>query len=141
MSTAAMRAAIETALLELGWDDRTAFENSAFAPRPDTPFQRVTCGFGRPAHRENTGAYTQLGWCQIDLMYPSGEDPEAGVSGAGEATARAEAIQAAFPRARSIEKRGVVTQIDEAAEILPARLQGDRYVIPVVIRFSAQIQA
>lgn len=141
MSELAMRAAVEGALKDLGWIDQTSWENRSFTPTTDEPYQRVTCGFARPEHQENTGAYTQKGWMQVDLMFPSGEAADAPSSGAGPATTRALEIKAAFPRKRSILKLGVVTQIDEAAEIMTGRPMGDRFVIPVVIRFSAQVQA
>lgn len=140
MSEAAMRAAVETALKTLGWEDQTAWENRAFTPTAGTPFQRVTCGFGRPRHEENRAAYTQQGWMQVDLMYPSGDAPGAPPSGPGEATERAELFRTVFWRGRTLEAGGVKTTIWEAPEIMTGRTDGDRYIVPVVVRFGAQIE-
>ncbi|HYE46222.1 MAG TPA: phage tail terminator-like protein [Caulobacter sp.] len=140
MSEAAMRAAVETALMTLGWEDQTAWENRAFNPTAGVPYQRVTCGFGRPNHQENRASYTQQGWMQVDLFYPSGDDPDAPPSGPGEATARAESLRTIFWRGRTLVHAGIKTTIWEAPEIMTGRRDGDRYIVPVVVRFYAQIE-
>lgn len=133
-----MRAALEAALLTLGWADQTATENRGFTPIVGEAYQRVTFSFNRPRHEETNRSYRQAGWMQVDLMYPAGDAP--GVTpGTDLSTTRAELIRAAFWRGRTLEHSGVKTFIDEAPELLQGRPSGDRYQKSVVIRFYANI--
>ncbi len=141
MSIVAIRAALEGALLELGWADATAFENVPFDPPPDgVPYQRVTCSFIRPWHVENSRSYRQEGWMQVDLAYPAGASIAFPSAGPGEASERAHAIRTAFFRGRTMQHSGIKVMVDEAPEIMTGYPGHGRYTIPVVVRFSAQIQ-
>jgi hypothetical protein len=76
--------------------------------------------------------HTEQGFLQIDLAYPLNKGP-------GEATARAELIRSTFPRGASFTASGVTVTIERTPEIMPGRVEPDRFVVPVRIRFYAHI--
>lgn len=134
MSSLAISAALEARLLTLGWGaDRTAFENRAFEPRNDQAYQRVAFLLARPDNRENNAAFVQRGLMQVTLCFPAN-------AGAGPALQRAEQLRAAFPRGTSLEADGGLQVIvDETAEIGPAQIEADRYLVPLRVRFYAHV--
>ena len=133
MSAVHVRAALEAALQAITPSIATAFENdTSTPPAPATPYQRVNVLFSTPANLENTASYEERGFMQVTLCYPLKTGP-------GGATARAELIRAAFPRGRNLTAGGVITLIPNTPEIMPGFVDGDRFCVPVRIRFSAQI--
>lgn len=133
--SAAVREALETAVAELGWEDRTAWENLAFTPVEGEPYQRVNFVFAAPANTEISAAYMEQGFLQLMLCYPAD-------TGWAEAAARADEIRAAFPRGRSLPPvGGVTTTIELTPEIMPAVFDQGRYCTPVRVRFFAPVSA
>lgn len=132
MSVAAIRAALESALAAVTPTIATAWENAEFTPTPGTPYQRVYVLFAEPANTEISRSYMEQGFMQVSLAYPLNGGP-------GPAAARAELLRSIFYRGRSLLAAGVTTTIERTPEIAPGQFDGDRYVVPVRIRFFAHI--
>lgn len=134
MSVTAIRAALETALAAMTPALATAYENAAFTPVAGTPYQAVAVLFARPSNTENAPSHMELGFMQVTLRYPVNTGP-------GAAAARAELIRTAFPRGRTVISSGIKTTISDTPEIMPGYVDGDRWAVPVRIRFFAHIAA
>jgi hypothetical protein len=133
MSAVLCRAALEVALAAMSPALATAWENAPYTPVAGTPYQRVTLLLAEPANLEMGSArYTEQGYLQISLAYPLN-------AGAGAATARAELIRSTFYRGASFTSGGVTVNIEKTPEIAPGRVEEDRYVIPVKVRFFAHV--
>jgi hypothetical protein len=132
MSAVKVRSALETALAAMSPALSTAFENAPFTPTVGTPYQRATLLLAQPANDEFSSTYREEGFLQVDLAYPLSDGP-------GAASARAEMIRTTFPRGASFTASGVVVNIERTPEIMPGRVEEDRFIIPVRVRFYAHI--
>jgi hypothetical protein len=133
MSLTAIRAALETTLNAISPALTTIWENTeASTPVNGTAYQRVFLLPGPPLNLEIGPSYTEQGVLQVSLYYPLGTGPAA-------ATARAEAIRAAFKFASTHTASGVKVLVTATPEIGPARTEDDLYFLPVRVRFEAQI--
>ena len=70
---------------------------------------------------------------KVSLAYPLGAGPSA-------ATTRAELIRSTFYRGASFTSGGVTVTISRTPEIAPGRVEEDRWVVPVRVRFHAHIE-
>ena len=131
MSIIKVRAALETAVSGMA-SLAPAWENVPYTPVPGTPYQKINLLPARPDNRENGPNYTEQGILQFSLMYPL----EAGSSAA---MTRAELIRSTFYRGRSFTSGGVITLITDTPEIGPAMVDGDRFMVPVRVRWRAQV--
>ena|SRR3989304_5076157 len=128
-----IRIALETALNNMVPALSTAFENVAFTPPASTvPYQQCTILFAKPSNREYGSRHTELGYMQVDLLYPL-------QAGSLAAETRAELVRSTFYRGATFISGGVTVSIDETPEISPGSVEGDRWRKQVKIRFSAQI--
>ncbi len=132
MSLTAIRAALETALDGLSPALATAWENVAFTPAEGTPYQRVTLVMATPDDREIGGRHVEMGFLQIDLCYPQGD-------GGGAVAARASLIKTAFRKGTSLTAAGVMVLVTNTPQALAARVEAERYVLPVRISFRAEV--
>lgn len=132
MSLTAIRAALETTLNAMSPALATIWENTEGTPVNGTAYQRVFLLPGPPLNLEIGPSYTEQGYLQVSLYYPLGTGPAA-------ATARAEAIRAAFKFASTHTASGVKVLVTATPEIGPARTEDDLYFLPVRVRFEAQI--
>ena len=133
MSTiAAVRDALETALASMTPPLATAFENIGYQPVVGTPYQAVNLLAAQPNNLEMGPGYHEQGILQVSLYYPKDGGPK-------DAQDRVELIRAKFARGASFVAGGVTTTIPLTPEVAPARIDDDRYVIPVKIRFQARI--
>lgn len=134
MSLVLVRSALEVALAAMTPAISTAYENAPFTPVAGTPYQRVFLMAAEPANPE-MGRFTRdQGILQVSLAYPLNAGPAA-------ATARAELIRDTFYRGLSLTSGGIVTTIERTPEIAPGRVEEDRWVVPVRIRFFANYVA
>jgi hypothetical protein len=135
MSAAKVRTALEIALHTMTPALTTAWENQDFSPVPDTPYQEVHL---LPALPDNPTLgddhYRERGILQVSLKYPVN-------GGAAAATARAELIRATFFRGASFTSGGVTTRIPTKPEIGRGMVVKDRWVLPVSIRYFADVFA
>jgi hypothetical protein len=132
MSAVLIRSALEVALAAMSPALATAYENAPYAPVVGTPYQRVTMLLAQPANDEFGPVYREDGFLQVDLAYPLDTGPAA-------ATTRAELIRSTFTRGASFTASGVTVHINRTPEIMPGRVEEDRFVIPVRIPFYAHI--
>lgn len=133
MSIQKIRAALETRLGTLTPALSTAYENTAFTPVANTPYQRVTL---LPATPDNEvlgcDYYREIGIFQVSLYYPVNGGPAA-------AQARAQLLRTHFKRSTTLTNGGVNTVIAATPAVATAFIEGDRYVIPISIRYRAEI--
>ena len=135
MSSLKIKAALETALSQMTPPLPTAWANVAFTPPADslTPWQRMAVLFAAPDDLEMGRTYhREQGFFQVSLCYPL-------QVGEGVALARAELIRSVFYRGSAFTSGGVVVIIERTPEIAAGSAEGDRWVIPVKIRFYANI--
>lgn len=134
MSALLVRAALETALAAMSPPLATAWENVPYAPVQGTPYQRATVLLAEPVNSEigRQGLHMEQGFMQVDLAYPLN-------AGTHDAITRAELIRTTFYRGASFTASGVTVNIERTPEIAPGRVEADRFVIPVRIRFYAHI--
>lgn len=133
MSLPDVRAALETGINGLSPALATAWQNHPYSPVNGTPYQRVTMLPATPDDIEMTGKkYLEVGVMQIDLLYPLD-------NGAGAAEARAELVRDTFYRGASFTSGSVTVDITRTPEISPGAPVEDRFMVPVRVRYSAQI--
>jgi hypothetical protein len=125
---------MEVALAAMSPSISHAWENASYSPQVGVPYARVTLLLAPPANDEigRDGLYMEQGFMQVDLAYPLNAGPKP-------ATARAELIRTTFYRGASFTASGVTVNIERTPEIMPARVEEDRYVVPVRVRFYAHI--
>lgn len=128
-----LRAALEKRLLAMTGVLATQWENTIIKPDGATPYQMVFFLPAEPSNPEMNGTFFQEnGFMQITLRYPTANGP-----GAGDAVAMAQAIRDWFPRGLSLTHGGVTVQINRTPAIGPGAVEGDRYSLPVKIRYFA----
>lgn len=133
MSIVSVRAALETRLNVMTPALSTAWENTPYEPQAGTAYQRVTLLAAAPDNSTfGNGYYREQGILQIDLMYPLSD-------GTAAAAARAELIRAEFKRGTSVVSGGVTVIIEKTPEVSAGRVEGDRWCVPVKVRWYAGI--
>jgi len=132
MSVVKIRAALETALNSMSPALSTAFENTLFVPVAGTAYQQAHVLFASPDNSEFGSRYREMGFMQVKLMYPLSV-------GTATVAARAELIRTTFARGNTFTSGGVTTIVNKTPEIRPGNVEGDRYAVPVIIEFYANI--
>lgn len=134
MSALICRTLLETALAAISPALATAYENMPFTPTVGTPYQRVHVLLADPDPIEMSGHFhREHGFMQVTLCYPLD-------AGSGPALTRAELIRSTFYRGKTLSGSGVTLMIERHPEIAPAITEDDRYVVPVRVRFFANIE-
>jgi hypothetical protein len=130
--------ALESALNGMSPSLQTAWQNVPFTPVAGTPYQRATLLFAEPDNLEKGAGFQEMGFLQVDLFYPQATEVSAiKYYGANPAESRAEMLRTTFKRGATFS--GI--QISRTPEIKPAYNDGDRFVIPIRIRFHTYISA
>jgi hypothetical protein len=134
MSQTLIRAALESALGAMAPALDTAWENKGFTPPANSvPYQKAYVLFAEPDDAEMGHArHTERGIFQITLCYQLGV-------GDSIARARADLIQTTFYRSASFVAGGVTVTVERTPEASGGRAEGDRWVVPVKIRFFSHI--
>ena len=133
MSIVKVRAALETALNGMSPALSTAWENNAFVPPVSTtPYQKAFVMPATPDNPEYGSSYSENGIFQVTLMFPL----QTGTNAVAE---RAELLRTTFFRGASFINSGVTVNITRTPEISAGTVDGDRFSVPVKIRFSAFI--
>lgn len=134
MSQIKIRAALETALAAITPAIATAYENIPFTPpAADVPYQAAFVLFAEPENPEAGNAINlQRGIFQVSLLYPL-------QVGDSTARARAELLRTTFYRGRAFTNGGVTAIVEKTPEAGQGTVDGDRWFIPVKIRFVSQI--
>lgn len=136
-SLARIKTALEARLKAMAGLLPTRWENTAFTPPADSPYQEVHLLPAEPENPSILGVawsemYRESGFMQVTLVYPA-------EGGAGSALAKAEAIRDWFPRGSSFTYGGVTAIVGRTPRIGPAMQQDERYVLPVSIPYFANI--
>lgn len=133
MSQPTIRAVLESALASIKPAIDTAWQNMPYKPVVDRPYQAA---YLLPAEPNNysmgDGSRQERGIFQVSLLYPSGQ----GTTAVG---ARAEMIAALFRRGASLTKDGITVQIERTPEIADGRVDDDRWMVPVKIRYFCNL--
>lgn len=133
MSIINIRAALEVAINGMSPAISTAWENNAFTPpSSSTPYQQVNVLFATPINNEFGERYEEQGYMQVKLMYPI-------QVGTAAVAARAELLRSTFRRGNTFTSGGLSTIISDTPEVRPGRIEGDRYVLTIIINFNAYI--
>jgi hypothetical protein len=133
MSLALVKQALETRLAAQVGALATQWENTAFTPVPGTPYQRVNFIPAEPANPTlASNHWREQGEMQVTLFYPIN-------AGSGAALQAAEGIRAWFPRASTFTAGGVTVTVPTTPAIGPGFYDADRYVLPVRVRYRADI--
>ncbi len=133
MSIAKIRAALESRLSALSPPIATAFENMAFSPVPGMPFQRVNLLPARPENEVlGSGYFREVGIFQVTLCFPMNGGPAA-------CQARAELLRSHFKRGTKVTNGGITTIVTTTPALSAGYVDGDRYCIPLSIRYRAEI--
>ena len=132
MSIVSVRAALQTKLNGMAALP-TAWENVGYTPVAGTPYQAA---YVMPATPDNPTMgddyYQEQGIFQISLFYPL-------AVGTAVAEARAQLIRTTFKRGTSMTSGAVTVIVDKTPEIGQGRVDGDRWHVPVKVRWYAGI--
>ena len=131
MSVVAVRAALETALNGMT-ALATAYENAPYTPVAGTPYQQVHILFADPDNIEYGRRHRELGYMQVKLMYPL-------QVGTSTVAVRAELIRTTFYRGASFTSSGVTVIVEKTPEVGSGQVEGDRWAVPVRVRFFANV--
>lgn len=134
MSIVLIRRAIETKLAAITPALPTAWENAPFTPAAGAPYQRVYLLPAEPENPEWGAMRRETGTLQISLCYPLG-------TGTREVADRAELIRSHFVRGTSAVADSATVQFFRTPMISAAIIDADRYVLPVRIRYFANLTA
>lgn len=133
MSHTAIRIALETALNAMTPSLATAFENNKYEPVAGTPYQQAFVLLAEPDNPTMGNTFKrEQGIFQINLRYPLN-------TGTASVNARAELLKTSFPRAERFTSGGVTVTVEKTPHVAPGFVEGDRWVVPVKIRFFANI--
>lgn len=128
-----IRIALESKLNGITPAISTAWENVAFTPVTGTAYQACYTLRAEPDNATiGDGYYRERGIFQVNLFYPVGAGPAT-------AEARAALVRAAFSRGTTLTSGTVSVQITATPEIGAGRADGDRWMIPIKVRWSAGI--
>lgn len=127
-----VRAALEMALNGMSSALATAYENDSFVPVNGTPYQICSILFAAPDNSQYGDRHQELGYMQVKLMYPLGV-------GTSVVNARVEMLRTTFARGNTFMSGSVTVVIQRTPEIMPGRAEDDRWAVPVIIRFFANI--
>ena len=128
MSILSIRQSLELGLNSITPVLDTAWENVDHVPVTGTPYQQVFIKFATPDNIEYGSGYRELGYMQINLMYPVGV-------GTSAIDARAVMIRAKFARTETFVDDGIKTTITKTPVIYDGFVDGDRYRMTIRIPF------
>lgn len=134
MSQTKIRAALETALNAMTPALATAWENNTFTPPVATvPYQKAVILYSQPENPSFGDAfYREKGIFQVTLFYPLKQ-------GTSAITARGELLRSIFKRGATFIKDDICVTIERTPEIPSGTPDGDRWAMPVKIRFFSHI--
>ncbi len=127
-----VRAALETALNAISPAIATVYESTDYTPVSGTAYQKVFFRFATPVNIEWGSRHQEVGYMQVDLLYPA-------LVGTATANTRIELLRSTFSRGSSFVSSGVTVNIINTPSIKGGNIEADRWVVSVIINFSAQI--
>lgn len=133
MTVALIRKALEKRLASVLPSMVVAFENVAFSPTANVPYQRVSLLPNTPDDDQiGSSTYFERGIFQVTVCFPIGNGPAA-------CEARTQLVKDAFKRGTSLVEGAVTVIIMNAPSASSAMIDGDRFCIPVSVRYQAQV--
>ena len=130
-----VRQALEVALFAITPAIACAWENQPYTPVTNSPYQRVTLVPSMPDNATfGDGHYQERGLLFIELHYPIN-------NGSVTAATRAELIRTTFKRGASFTNGGVTVIIEKTPEIGQGMVLDAFWVLPVRVRFYAEVFA
>lgn len=133
MSQTYIRNALENALAAIVPAIDIVHENQSYEPIAGRPYCEAYVLFATPSNPTmGDGFYQELGIFQVNLQYPT-------EVGTADAAARAQLIRDAFPRGATFAFSGVTVQVDRTPEIGAGTVDGDRWFLPIRVRWHADI--
>jgi hypothetical protein len=133
VSIVACRQALEVGLFSITPALTTAWENQDFVIQAGTPYQKVSFVPTTPDNPTFGGDhYQERGIFYIELNYPS-------KNGSVVAATRAELIRTTFKRGATFSSSGVSVTIQETPEVMQGFVEEGFWVLPIKIRFFANI--
>jgi len=133
MSSVVIRKLFEQALNNINPPIETAFENAGYSPRNGVPYQSANVLLAQPENPTlSPGFHREVGIFQVSLRYPANQ-------GTGLVQARAEILRVVFARGVTLTEGQISVRVSATPEIAPGRADGDRWVVPVKIRFFANV--
>ena len=125
-----IRAALETALAAMTPNMPTAWENVEFIPVNNVAYQTVNLLVATPLNSEMGSSYIEQGIFQVTLMYPL-------MAGVAEVTSRTRLLRDTFFRGKTLVSNDEKVVIERTPEVSAGRRDGDRWAVPVKIRWIA----
>jgi hypothetical protein len=137
MSLAIIRSAFESRLSDWAASQSPpipiSWQNAAFTPPAQARYLRA---FLLPADTQDYGiaddVKSEIGVFQVSVCVPEG-------AGANPAEALADAIVALFPRALVMNRSGLDIQVSNTPSASPGTPEPGLYVVPINIRYRAEI--
>jgi hypothetical protein len=126
------QAALETALNGLSPAIDTQWENTAYTPTVNIPYQQVDFIYADTLNPEMGAGYEQRGVMFIRLRYPEGV-------GASVAKTRAELIKTTFKRGNTYSNGGLIVRISNTCTIKGGVNIDGRYLVPVEVPLYFQV--
>lgn len=125
--------AFQKRLKDLDSSFPTAYENVEFKPVKDQPYQRVRL-VPFPPENPTLGDnfYREQGQFQVFLAYPAG-------TGINAALTKAAQIKDYFSRGTTLQYAGTEVIIKYTPQISDGTIVADRYVVPIIIEYFANI--
>ena len=135
MSVIKVRQALEIPLFAMTPALATAYDNFPYTPITNTPYQRVTLVPSMPDNSTfGDNHYQERGLLFIELHYPIN-------NGSVTAATRAELIRTTFKRGASFTNGGVTVIIEKTPEIGQGMVLDAFWVLPVRVRYYAEVFA
>lgn len=111
----------------------TAYENVTFIPTAGKPYQKFTLMEAKPDNPTiGAGFKREKGYFEVDLFYPQGQ-------GSGAARSRADSLIASLKRGTALSDGTYQATILPSPYTNPGRGDGDRYMLPVIIPYFANV--
>ena len=135
MSIVKCRQALEIAVFSMTPTLATAYDNQPYTPLTNIPYQRVTLVPSMPDNATlGDNHYQERGLLFIELHYPIN-------NGSVTAATRAELIRTTFKRGASFTNGGVTVIIEKTPEIGQGMVLDAFWVLPVRLRYYAEVFA
>ena len=129
-----IRKTLESKLAALSPSIATAYENVAFTPVNNVPYQRVSILYNTPRDRTlNLDMYEEKGFLSVYLCFPADVGP-------AQAEARADALLMHFKPPLMLVDFGLQIRIEQAMQTKEGRMDEGRYCIAVLIPWKAYIE-
>lgn len=133
MTIAKIRSALETRLSATMPAASCSFENVDFTKTAGVTYQRSNLRPNIPDDAQiGSKVFFERGIYQVTVCAPAGTGPAA-------CEARAQLVKDAFKRGTSLVESGVTVVIMNAPSVSSAMIDGDRFCIPVSMRYQSQV--